>query len=122
MIHACQLARGITDTFLHGDPVLIHGANGKRDKNGVAIIGADVLGHDIAVDWGWTIEPFLARWDLYGNAAGPMRNAEMAEGGAHIALAFGALTHGGKRAGTGDMGQRCLAAGIVTIVVPRAGA
>jgi hypothetical protein len=119
MIHACQLLCNLVGGFSDDDPVLIHGACGKRDQDGKATIGADVIAHDFAVEWGWITEPHLARWDLYGNAAGPIRNAEMAKAGADFALAFGALTRGQKRTGTGDMVAQLIMHNIPYIHVAR---
>lgn len=121
LIHACQLARGINGVHLDGDPVLIHGANGKCDQNGKPVEGADLIAEWVAVvKLGWLPEAYPARWELHGNAAGPIRNAEMAKAGAHIGVAFGALSRGSKRTGTGDMVQRCLDVGIPTIVIAKA--
>ncbi|HVX20936.1 MAG TPA: DUF2493 domain-containing protein [Acidimicrobiales bacterium] len=72
--------------------------------------GAD----DLALAWCMnpgvmgSIEPitYLASWDLYGNAAGPRRNQEMADAGADLCIAF----PGGR--GTEDMVRRATRAGI----------
>lgn len=40
--------------------------------------GADMLGERFAKENGCKIERFPANWELYGNAAGPIRNKEMA--------------------------------------------
>lgn len=102
-----------------GPALLIHGACGKRGRDGKAIVGADVFAHDIAVEWGWDTEPHPAAWALYGNAAGPRRNEDMAKLGAHIGLAFGELARKGKRTGTGDMVDRMAAHGIPYIHIAR---
>lgn len=41
--------------------------------------GADALGEQYAGEHGWQVEKFLPRWDEYGRAAGPIRNAQIAE-------------------------------------------
>ena len=41
--------------------------------------GADLLGEKYAVERGYMVEVYEAQWQLYGRAAGPMRNREMAE-------------------------------------------
>ena len=41
--------------------------------------GADQLGEKYANEMGYSIKRYPARWDLYGNAAGPIRNEEMAK-------------------------------------------
>lgn len=58
--------------------VLIHG--GAR--------GADMLAAHIGRSMGLEIEAHPARWDVYGKAAGPLRNKEMVELGADLVLAF----------------------------------
>lgn len=54
--------------------------------------GADMVGYDIAETHGLKIEKFFADWDKYGDAAGPIRNEEMAkyaaEKGNGVLLAF----------------------------------
>lgn len=58
--------------------VLVHG--GAR--------GADMLAAHIGRSMGLEIEAHPARWDVYGKAAGPVRNREMVELGADLMLAF----------------------------------
>lgn len=58
--------------------VLVHG--GAR--------GADMLAAHIGKSMGLEIEAHPARWDVYGKAAGPVRNKEMVELGADLVLAF----------------------------------
>lgn len=41
--------------------------------------GADALGERYAKEYGLQIERHPADWDIYGRAAGPIRNAEMAD-------------------------------------------
>lgn len=41
--------------------------------------GADMLGEKYADEHGFEIERYPAQWDLYGRAAGPLRNRKMAE-------------------------------------------
>lgn len=41
--------------------------------------GADMLGERYAKEHGFEIERYPANWDLYGRAAGPLRNRKMAE-------------------------------------------
>ena len=58
--------------------VLVHG--GAR--------GADTLAAQIGRSIGLEIEAHPARWDVFGRAAGPVRNREMVELGADLVLAF----------------------------------
>lgn len=50
--------------------------------------GADMLAAHIGRSMGLEIEAHPARWDVYGKAAGPVRNKEMVELGADLVLAF----------------------------------
>lgn len=50
-----------------------------------------------------------ADWEMYGNAAGPMRNQEMADAGAGLCVAF---TEHPPTPGTADMVRRAKRAGI----------
>lgn len=38
--------------------------------------------------WGWIVEPYPAAWNLYGPAAGNIRNTFMVNDGIHICLSF----------------------------------
>lgn len=49
--------------------------------------GADRCGESTAEYYGWDVIKFPAEWDKYGNAAGHLRNKEMAENGTHL-IAF----------------------------------
>ena len=98
-------------------PTLIHGACGKKDKDGRVILGADLFAAEIAREWGWNIEPYPADWDANGNAAGPIRNREMADAWPDMGLAFGRLYRGSKLTGTGDMVSVLNARGIPVIVI-----
>ena len=60
--------------------------------------GADTVGEDWALAHQVPVKYFPAQWDLYGNAAGSIRNAEMAEYGDYL-LAF----WDGKSRGTKNM-------------------
>lgn len=62
--------------------------------------GADSLGERWGREHGVPISYFPAQWDLYGNAAGPIRNAEMADYGDFL-IAF----WDGKSRGTANMIQ-----------------
>jgi hypothetical protein len=59
--------------------VLVHGA----------ARGADMLAYRFARHaTGWTAEAHPAMWNLYGPAAGPIRNQAMVDLGADLCLAF----------------------------------
>lgn len=60
--------------------------------------GADTVGEDWALAHQVPVKYFPAQWDLYGKAAGAIRNAEMAEYGDYL-LAF----WDGKSRGTKNM-------------------
>jgi hypothetical protein len=61
-----------------GEIVLIHGGAS----------GADRLCAAAAKELGWQTEVYHAHWDLHGKMAGPLRNAEMADSGADLCVAF----------------------------------
>lgn len=46
--------------------------------------GADTLGEKWAKERGLKIKSFPADWDQFGNSAGPIRNAQMADYGTHL--------------------------------------
>ena len=41
--------------------------------------GADLLGERYAMENGFNVERYLAKWEEYGKSAGPRRNRKMAE-------------------------------------------
>lgn len=57
---------------------IVHGQSGN----------ADWIANDWAAEREIDVERHRARWDLYGRAAGPIRNNEMVDSGADICLAF----------------------------------
>jgi len=57
---------------------LRHGASGKADMT------ADMY----ATKWGWEIQRYPAAWNLYGPAAGNIRNTFMVNDGIHLCLSF----------------------------------
>lgn len=74
------------------DTVVIHGA----------CRGADRFAGEVADALGFEVEEYPAEWDLYGRAAGPIRNRQMLEEGKpDLVLAFHADI--GHSRGTKDM-------------------
>lgn len=65
--------------------VLVHGAC--MDSRG-ELLGADRWCDQWARERGVELELHPANWALWGRAAGPMRNKQMAEAGAHGCIAF----------------------------------
>jgi hypothetical protein len=90
-------------SYNHHDPkpTLVHGA----------CTGADLLAAKIATDLGWETDPFPAKWDQLGNAAGPIRNKAMARAGADVCIAFPGGT------GTDNMIGAARAVGICLVIV-----
>lgn len=78
----------------------------------VGIFGADLLGETWAASIGASVRTFPANWAKFGKAAGPIRNAEMAEY-ADALIAF----WDGKSDGTGDMIKKAKALGLKVKVV-----
>lgn len=50
--------------------------------------GLDCIGASLAEQWGMRTDPHKADWARYGHAAGPIRNAEMVNAGAHICVGY----------------------------------
>jgi cytidylate kinase len=87
--------------------ILICGAHG-------AAKGADTLAGEIAEEYGLKVIKFPARWDLYGRAAGPIRNTKMLrEGKPKIIYAF--YTDKNESKGTKDMVRQGRKAGIKVV-------
>jgi hypothetical protein len=110
----------LADNYIFGvapeEIVLVHGdckrykADGSFDPDR----SADQLAAQEAADLGWQTEPHPADWDLYGDAAGPIRNKHMVSLGAHYLIAF----PGGE--GTKNCRRLALAAHIPVIDIPEA--
>jgi hypothetical protein len=85
--------------------VVIHGA----------ARGADSIAGEIAEEMGVRVEDYLAEWDKFGRAAGPIRNQQMLdEGKPDLVLAFHPDIS--KSKGTADMVRRAQKAGVPTKV------
>lgn len=98
----CDLAEVDDNNWLGKDVTIIHGG----------ATGADQFADDWAVTYWKEILVYPARWDIYGNAAGPIRNQLMLdEGKPDLVVAF----PGGK--GTQDMISRALKANIPVRVI-----
>ena len=79
--------------------------------------GADMWARVLAEECGFKCETIPSDWKKYRQAAGPIRNQEMADAGADLCLAFPSA---GKSTGTWDMIRRACAAGIETRIYPEA--
>jgi len=66
--------------------LLVHGAC--MDEHTGELLGADRWADEWARERGVKVEPHPANWELWGKAAGPMRNKQMAERGAHGLVAL----------------------------------
>jgi len=73
--------------------------------------GADLIARHAAERFDIEYDPRPADWDLYGRAAGPIRNQEMLDLRPDVCLAFHDDLDGRSR-GTKDMVARCLRAKI----------
>ncbi len=62
----------------HDDVTLLHGD----------ALGADNIAHNIAVEYGWHVEPYPADWERHGRRAGILRNLAMLDEGPDLVLAF----------------------------------
>lgn len=77
--------------------------------------GADSMAAMIAQDMGFKTEAHPAQWELYGRAAGPIRNQEMLDSGIDLVLAFHENLARSK--GTKDMVKRAKKAGVEVMVI-----
>lgn len=50
--------------------------------------GADRLARNVAVEVGFLFEEFPAEWEVYGRAAGPIRNLQMLDTRPDLVIAF----------------------------------
>jgi hypothetical protein len=74
--------------------------------------GADTLAGEIGDELGIPVDPYPAKWSLYGKAAGPIRNQQMLdEGKPDLVIAF--PTEGCR--GTWDMVRRAIKADVKLI-------
>lgn len=86
---------------------IAQGGQRTTDPDTGEMYGADWLAKEWAHSRGLQCETFYAAWDLHGDAAGPIRNAEMlAKSEATLVIAF----PGGK--GTADMVRRAEKSGV----------
>lgn len=88
------------------DTVIVHGACPR---------GADAMADALAKQWGVAVEAHPADWKQHGRRAGFVRNAEMAELGADVCLAFNHNNSNGTKMMT-DLTQK---AGIETRIFRR---
>lgn len=72
-------------------------------KDGTKVFGVDGLGERYAEERGYEVTPFPAQWGIYGKAAGPIRNGEMAGVATHAVLFWD-----GESRGTQDMYEKAL--------------
>ena len=86
---------------------------GKKDVEIVSgsARGADALGEQYARERGFALKVFPAEWKKWGRAAGPVRNAQMADY-ADALIAF----WDGKSAGTRDMIRKAEDRGLIVSV------
>jgi len=80
--------------------------------NGACPDGADKLSHDYAEECGIDLAEFEADWKKHGDAAGPIRNSEMAQYG-HALIAFWDM----KSHGTDSMIKQARKVGIPIMII-----
>lgn len=86
------------------DPILfskISNIISSLDLNDIEIVcgkakGADKLGENFAEENDLTIKYFPARWDKFGNAAGQIRNEDMAKYSTHLIAFWDGISSGTK--------------------------
>lgn len=84
--------------------LIVHGACKRKGSDELS--GADRWADEWAKERGVWVQPFPADWERLGPKAGPVRNQQMVDAGAHGCVAL----PGGS--GTRDCATRCEAAGI----------
>ena len=77
--------------------------------------GADTMAAEWAAKHGIRTERYNPMWNMYGRAAGPIRNQQMVDLGADVCVAFMLIDS----KGTLDCVRRAQKAGIRTIVINR---
>lgn len=104
------------NALLAGLDVLAEGAGQKLTIiHGDARSGADLLADTLGRQWGAKVVREPADWDVYGKAAGPIRNQRMIDN--HRPDVVYAFRASGKSNGTDDLVKRAQRAGIPTYVV-----
>jgi hypothetical protein len=111
--HALRQSLDEISGELGGVELLVHGD----------ATGADTLAKEWAISRGITQQAFPAQWDVYGRAAGPIRNSEMASVLAAFAneghVCTGVAFPGGS--GTRDMVKKLEGIGVDVIEVDDSG-
>ena len=108
-----QLLDSVLDNFLWGSGSIDVVIEGEAR-------GADTLAREWAESRGIPIEPYPAKWGLYGKRAGPIRNQQMLdEGKPTYGIAFFDRPQNESR-GTADMVWRLENAGINVIILIKA--
>lgn len=77
--------------------------------------GADRMARDAANQLGLRVFPYPAQWDLYGRAAGPIRNQKMLDDNPDIIMVMAFHDDLDNSKGTQDMVRRALAKGLHVI-------
>jgi hypothetical protein len=96
------------------DFIVIEGENGKRDKDGKVMVGADLLSRESAEELNLLVDPYPADWNKFKLAAGPIRNTQMLRSGAHATVALHHDLPSSK--GTRNMVEQSLKAGLPVLL------
>jgi len=89
----------------NGEPGKVHIISGKAR-------GADTLGEQFAKEWKFPVIEMPADWDKYNNAAGRIRNEQMAKIASHAIIFWD-----GKSSGSGNMIENTLKYNLTTRVI-----
>lgn len=90
-------------TLSESDITVVHGA----------ARGADSLAGEVSKTFGFRVLEFPAQWNLYGRAAGPIRNQQMLDENPDIDVCLSFHKNLNESKGTRDMVNRVTNAGIV---------
>lgn len=71
-------SNGLPDEIVSGGCSDKKGVLTYTRENGTEVYGADGIGERWAAENGIPVKIFMADWDKHGNAAGPIRNTDMA--------------------------------------------
>lgn len=100
--------------------IIIEGENGKRDRTGRVIKGADLLAREVADEMDIPVDPYRPDWSR-GLRGGPERNTRMLiEGKPDLVMAFHEHLFG-KSKGTKDMVRQAILFGVPVLINPCVG-
>ncbi len=100
------------DDYVQAEPLLAEALRELAPDGDITVIsggcrGADAIGERYAHEHGYAVERYPAEWKKYGSAAGPIRNAQMADAADAVVCFWD-----GRSRGTKNMLERAARKGI----------